>query len=276
MPSRTGGGLTVSVVIPVKDDSGPLRRCLAALSTQTVLPDEIVVVDNNSSDSSADVARSAGATVVRCEAPGIPAASATGYDAASGEIILRLDADCVPDPAWVESYADAFMRRPDIAAFTGRARFGDGPHPLRTPLAAVYLGAYRAVVVPTLGHLPLFGSNMGMRRSAWRAVSAKVHRDNGMHDDLDLSFHLGDRHRIRSLHAPIAISMRPFASARSFAFRIGNGFRTVVRHWPEDFPPVRWMRRLLLRVGFADRVRSLRHREPMGREPMDRHDEVPA
>ena len=73
---------TVSVVIPVRDDAEMLARCLAALAAQTRPADEIVVVDNGSSDDSASVARSAGARVVAEATPGIPQAASTGYDAA--------------------------------------------------------------------------------------------------------------------------------------------------------------------------------------------------
>ena len=58
-----------------------------------------------------------------------------------------------------------------------------------------------------------------------------------------------DFHRIRRLpRTEMGISMRPFGSARSFARRIARGFRTVLRHWPEDFPPVRWVRLSLRRI----------------------------
>ncbi len=256
--------LVVSVVIPVKDDAAELERCLRALRLQTRAPDEIVVVDNGSSDASAQVARTAGARVIRCDWPGIPAASSAGYDAATGDIILRLDADGVPSRDWVHVFATAFTRRPDVAVFTGGARFTDGPRRLRKGLAAAYLGAYTAATVPALGHLPLFGSNLGFRRDAWRSVRGHVHRrDPELHDDLDLAFHLGERHRIRFLPgAAMGISMRPFAPGAAFGRRIARGFRTVVVHWPDDFPPMRWvrllLRRALRRLGVPPRRRSPR------------------
>jgi len=236
--------LTVSVVIPVKDDAGVLVRCLDALAAQTRLPDETIVVDNGSTDGSAEIARRSGARVVECVRPGIPAASALGYDAATGAVILRLDADCVPDPTWVEMIVEAFGRRPDVAAFTGGARFVDGPRMLRRPLASVYLTAYTLVTAPALGHRPLFGSNVALRRDAWNEVRSSVHRhDPSLHDDFDLAFHLGENHRIRRLpEAAMGMSMRPFASLSGFARRIGGGFRTVTVHWPHDFPPHRWRR----------------------------------
>ncbi len=249
-PTPAGPRPTVSVVIPVKDDAELLDRCLRALHRQTQAADEIIVVDNGSADSSAAVATSRGAQVVRCDEPGIPAASARGYDAATGDLILRLDADCLPAETWVATMTAAFVRHPRVSVFSGAARFVDGPRALRTPLAAAYLLAYAAATVPALGHLPVFGSNLAFRRSAWRSISAHVHRDDPeLHDDLDVAFHFGERHRIRYLSdAPMGMSMRPFRDAHAFARRFRRGFRTVTVHWPDDFPPVRWVRLSLRRI----------------------------
>ncbi|PZU31772.1 MAG: glycosyl transferase family 2, partial [Actinomyces sp.] len=49
-----------------------------------------------------------GARVLRCVEPGIPAAASTGYDAARSDLILRLDADCEPDPHWIATVVSAF------------------------------------------------------------------------------------------------------------------------------------------------------------------------
>ncbi|MFJ4255269.1 glycosyltransferase [Microbacterium sp. NPDC090003] len=241
--------LTTSVVIPVKDDAALLAVCLAALARQTTPPGEIVVVDNGSQDASADVARAAGARVIACPDPGIGAAAATGYDAARGEVILRLDADCVPGEGWVSEVSRAFAAADDVAAFTGRAHFTDGPNALRAPLAAVYLGAYAAVTGLALGHRPLFGSNLAFRRDAWLAVRDQVHRhDPEVHDDLDLAFHLGAEHRIRALPGlSMGMSMRPFTGGR-FGRRVHRGMRSVLVHWPHDFPPFRWGRMLAHRT----------------------------
>ena len=248
---------TVSVVIPVKDDAVMLRRCLRALAEQTEPPDEIVVVDNGSRDDSADVAHAAGARVVECAATGIPAAAATGYDHATGDLVLPLDADSLPAPTWIADLCRDFARRPDIAVLTGGAHFVDGPRALRRPLAATYLGLYALLGFAALGHLPLFGSNLAFRRTAWRSVSTEVHRaDAEVHDDFDLAFHLGGRHRIAySRRADMGISMRPFDDRRAFGTRIARGFHTVVSHWPDELPHRRVARRLR-RTGRHDLTRA--------------------
>ncbi|MGP6177145.1 glycosyltransferase family 2 protein [Microbacterium sp. A196] len=234
----------ITVVIPVKNDAVELARCLSALRLQTRLADEIIVVNNASSDASAKVAIAAGVTVIECSEPGIPAASSRGYDLSAGDLILRLDADCVPPTSWVEHVEAAFADHPDVAAFTGGAYFIDGPRPLRAVLSRIYLLAYVLAAAPALGHRPLFGSNFAMRREAWHAIRSAVHRhDPELHDDLDLSFHLGEHHPVGRLGGePMGISMRPFRSVISFRRRMYRGFRTVLVHWPHDFPPSRWYR----------------------------------
>ncbi|WP_144873047.1 glycosyltransferase family A protein [Microbacterium sp. 1.5R] len=241
------GYVRTTVVIPVKDDAPLLARCLRALAAQTVPPDEVVVVDNASSDDSAAIALAAGARVVFCATPGIPAAASTGYDSAQGELILRLDADCVPAPTWVAEVRDAFSSAEEVAAFMGRAHFTDGPRALRAPLALLYLGAYAAMTGMALGHLPLFGSNLAFRRSAWEHVKDHVHReDSEVHDDLDLAFHLGAAFTIARLPgSSMGMSMRPLTQG-AFGRRVHRGFRSVTVHWPDDFPPRRW-RRLVAR-----------------------------
>ncbi len=250
---------TISVVIPVKDDAALLVRCLSALDAQHSPGDEIIVVDNGSSDDSIAVALAAGARVLTCPDPGVGAAAAMGYDAARGDLILRLDADCEPDPDWISTVVAAFSRDEDVAAFTGSARFIDGPAILRAPLARLYLGAYAAVLGVTLGHSPLFGSNLAFRRDAWATVRDTVHRDDpDLHDDLDLAFHLGEDHRIGILPgSTMGMSMRPFTEGE-FGRRVYRGFRSVLVHWPRDFPPVRWARLVARRDRRRSTMRPMR------------------
>src|SRR5690554_7959832 len=93
---------TISVVIPAKDDAEFLDRCLFSLSIQTRPADEIIVVDNNSTDDTAAVARRHGVEPILETQPGITAAASAGYDAASGDIIARCDTDSRLPADWLE------------------------------------------------------------------------------------------------------------------------------------------------------------------------------
>lgn len=258
--SRRAATLSVSVVIPAKDDAEMLRRCLSALAHQSLAPREIIVVDNGSTDRTRAVAREAGVRLLAQSEPGILAASAAGYDAAEGEIIARLDADCVPAADWLARVIEVFARDETVDAVAGPARSVDGPRRLRVFLPRIYLAAYFGTLFPALGHVPLFGSNMAMRRTAWSTISAEVHRhDPLVHDDLEVAFHLGERHRIRYVqHLPMGMSSRPFDGLSSWGLRIHRGFHTVIIHWPRQLPPLRWARRAARSgTGRAARLRAL-------------------
>lgn len=236
--------VTVGVVIPARDDAVMLERCLRALREQTRCPDEIVVVDDGSLDATAAVAASFGARVVSLRGEGIPAASAAGYDAAETDVICRLDADSVPPADWIAAMVGLLEADPGLVAVSSGARAVDGPRRGRILVPRMYLAAYRAVLTPTLGHPPLFGSSLVLRSSAWRAVRDAVHRDDPfLHDDMDLSFHLGLEGRIAFRpDVTVGMSWRSFRGFRSGLRRVHRGFHTVVTHWPDDFPPRRWAR----------------------------------
>lgn len=235
----------VSVVIPVKDDAEHLARCLRALAAQTVAPVEVLVVDDSSVDDSARVAASFGARVLTHSGAGIPASSACGYDAACAEVIARLDADSIPPSDWIERVLGRFEDE-TVDAVTGPGRFvGFGP--AAQLLARVgYMDAYFVLMGLALAHWPLFGSDFAMRREAWLAVADRVHREDGrVHDDVDLSVHLGMRHRIvldRSL--ALGVSGRPFADPIGMLRRFDRAFYTLHRHGTAAWPAVRWRRRV--------------------------------
>lgn len=85
--------LTASVVIPAFDEEDYIEPILTALKQQTVTPDEIIiVVDQRSSDATADIAAKNGARVVY-SAPGKLTAKNTGASYAQGDLIVFLDAD---------------------------------------------------------------------------------------------------------------------------------------------------------------------------------------
>ncbi|MDW8072525.1 MAG: glycosyltransferase, partial [Anaerolineae bacterium] len=62
---------------------------------------EVIVVDDGSTDESAEIALRLGARVIRQPHRGAAAARNTGIAAARGEIVLFTDADCIPTPDWI-------------------------------------------------------------------------------------------------------------------------------------------------------------------------------
>ncbi|WP_318241202.1 glycosyltransferase family 2 protein [Cellulomonas avistercoris] len=239
---RTGSA-TVSVVIPVRDDAQHLDACLALLGRQTRRPDEVVVVDNGSTDASALVARQHGARVVVEPRPGIPYAAAAGYDAARGDLILRLDADSRPGPDWV-AHAVRVLADPDVEAVSGAGRF-DLRGPGGALLAHAYLGAYYTLGHLAAGHPVIWGSSAAFRADAWRRVREHITRSGDVHDDLDLAMALGpDARVIVDRTWRVGVSARSLRPGRQWVRRFGRAFRTLRRQWDVMPPWERWRVRL--------------------------------
>ncbi len=244
---------SVSVVVPVLDDAEHLARCLAALTAQTRPADEVVVVDNGSTDDSADVARAAGATVLHESVRGIARASARGYDHASGDVLVRLDADSVPPPEWIAT-ALALLGRPGVVAVTGPGRPSDGGRVVRRVWGALYMGPYFGLMWSALGRPPVFGSATAMHRSTWLAVRSRVHRDDPeVHDDVDLSMAFDPAWRVTADTAlTVEVSTRPFSGPTSVLRRTRRAFHTFRVNGRRANPVRRWARRS--RVALRSRV----------------------
>ncbi|MCX5953432.1 MAG: glycosyltransferase family 2 protein [Cyanobacteria bacterium] len=106
-----GAGSRVSVLIPARDEESTLPHLLEALSQQRFRPHEVIVIDDHSSDRTADVALEWAATlpITVVQPPalatgwcGKPWALHHGVIASSGEVLVFLDADTEPGPEFLD------------------------------------------------------------------------------------------------------------------------------------------------------------------------------
>ena len=212
-----------------------LARCLTALAAQTRPAHEIIVVDNGSTDDTATVARTHGAHVVAEPLRGIFPATSAGFDAATGDILARLDADSVPPTDWLARIEAAFAVDTALGFLSGPGGFYGSTRLVHWLAETLYIGGYVWFVSLVLGHPPLFGSNLALRNEAWRRIRGSVHRDlREIHDDFDLAIHVEPDQGVRfDRTLRVGVSARPFASFSGFARRIDWAFGTLRLNWRE-------------------------------------------
>jgi glycosyltransferase involved in cell wall biosynthesis len=117
----------ISVVIPCYNSASFLQQALQSVRDQTRAVDEVIVIDDASTDNSAELAREAKVTLISLDTNvGPGAARNRGIAAASGDLIAFLDADDYWIPTHIEEVVGLLERYPDgEVAFSRIRRFGD-------------------------------------------------------------------------------------------------------------------------------------------------------
>lgn len=110
--------VTVSVVVPVRNEARVISRCLSSLTAQHYPEDkyEILVVDDHSSDDTARIVQTFVDNHAGVKVKLLPLAAESGkkqaihhaVQHATGKLILCTDADCQHPPAWIRAMADCF------------------------------------------------------------------------------------------------------------------------------------------------------------------------
>ena len=183
--------MKISIVIPVYNEAEQLGLCLKAISCQTITPLEVIVVDNNSTDETAAVARSFDfVTLIEEPKQGVIHARTTGFNAAKGEIIARIDADSVLPSDWLEA-VEKVLSDSTVDAVSGVAQYYNVA--AARLFNAIDLFFRRRLSWQLKDRVYLWGANMAIRRSAWRKVRPHLCHTGGLHEDYDIAIHLQEQ-----------------------------------------------------------------------------------
>ena len=222
----------VSVVVPAYNEEKYLPQVLPAIKKQTYPNFEIIVIDNNSTDKTSEVARKYADRVVFESEQGMIPARQRGFLEARGEIIARTDADTIPSENWLMEFYKVFEKNPSVVAVTGPARYIDAGK--LTNILSFY-GFTIALYVSRIlmGHHQLNGPNFAVRAEIAKKVKPHMN-DKDVHEDMDLSCHISCYGDIVYLpHLAMRSSARRFKnSPLSFFEYAYRSIKTILLHHP--------------------------------------------
>lgn len=180
--------MTISVVIPAYNEEKHISACLQSLMQQEVRPDEIIVVDNNSTDNTAKIAHAFFVTVVSEPIQGMIPARNRGFNEAKYDIIARTDSDTILPKDWIKKIKNNFENN-EVDGVTGPFYYGDFLFKT-TFFSKLYL-----FIVSRMVHTPiLFGPNLAITKKIWEKIKDDVCLDDKVvHEDIDLSIHLAKK-----------------------------------------------------------------------------------
>jgi glycosyltransferase involved in cell wall biosynthesis len=161
---------TLSIIIPAYNEERYIRKCLeSVVRCRTDAVKEVIVVDNASTDRTAEVASSfPGIQVMKETRKGTGFARQRGYNAATGDVLVFLDADSTIDKAWLERIEEIFLARPHMACLTGPYRFDVAPCSVRV-IAWLYWRLLAFPLSKITGKVAVAG-NMAILHSALERI----------------------------------------------------------------------------------------------------------
>jgi GT2 family glycosyltransferase len=181
----------ISVIVCSFNGARTIRECCKALTRLDYLDYEVIVVDDGSTDGTAEIAREYGFRVISTENRGLSSARNTGLAVASGEIVAYVDDDAYPDPHWLRFLAEGF-KRADLAALGGP----NIPPPQDGLVAQCVANAPGGPIHVLLSdteaeHIP--GCNMAFRVAALRELGGFDTQFRVAGDDVDVCWRVLER-----------------------------------------------------------------------------------
>src|SRR6266481_2039815 len=207
LPPALRGTPRASVVVPAYNAAATLPACLASIAHLNYPDYETIVVDDGSTDSTADIAKSAktaGIRTLRLEHRGLAAARNAGLEAATGRIVAFIDADAEADSDWLYHLVETIIRCDAEAA--GGQNFPPGVDSMIASAIAAAPGEPREVRMGADKLAQLCGCSMAVEKSKFDTPDLFDPQFDAAGDDVDFSWRMRDR-GLELAYAPGAIAI---------------------------------------------------------------------
>jgi O-antigen biosynthesis protein len=226
----------ISVVVCAYNSEKTLPACLAGLRSLEYSNYEVIVVNDGSTDRSAEIVNDFGFRLIDTENRGLANARNSGLEAATGEIVAYIDSDACPDPHWLSHLAISFMRSPHVG-IGGPNIPPAGESRLAECVAHSPGGPTHVLLSDRLAeHIP--GCNMAFRKEALDAIGGFDPQFRIAGDDVDICWQLQNQGATIGYSAGAVVWHHRRSSVKGYAkqqFEYGKAEALLERKWPERY-----------------------------------------
>lgn len=180
--------MKISIVIPAYNEEKYIENCLKSLKNQEEKADEIIVVDNRSTDKTSQICKKYTVKIIFEEKKGMAHARNKGFNSAKYEILARCDADTILPKDWIKRIKENFKKY-KIDALTGPCFFHD--FPLKYKNLSDNNIVLDLIKMLLNGRETMNGPNMALTKKIWDKVKKNVCTDDSkVHEDMDLALNI--------------------------------------------------------------------------------------
>jgi GT2 family glycosyltransferase len=229
----------ISVVVCTYNGSRTIRNCLDGCARLQYPDYEVIVVNDGSTDSTAEIVRGFNVRVINLPNGGLSRARNIGLDAATGEIIAYLDDDARPDEHWLRHLAHTFLSCDHVGAGGPNIVPIDDP-PFSQCVANSPGGPTHVLMTDTLAeHIP--GCNMAFRVRNLREVGGFDPRFRIAGDDVDVCWKLQARGWTLGFNPAAVVWHHRRHTIKAYwkqQVNYGRAEAMLERKWPEKYNSV--------------------------------------
>jgi len=178
------------IIVLAYNEEEYLGPCLESIKQQIYPPEEVIVVNNNSTDKTIKIARSFPfVQLLNEKEQGMIPARNAGFNVAKGDLLARIDADTRLPVDWVVRVHDILDTQVNTIRGVSGPQYlyavsNKTTRKILSDITSKY--GFFGISKLLLGHETLFGSNMVITKKAWQKVKKEVCHDSyEVHEDID-------------------------------------------------------------------------------------------
>ena len=254
--------LTCTVIIPARNEEAHIKACVQSVKNSIVTHKpggQLMVIDDHSTDGTADIATRSGASVVSLnQQGGKKTALNHGVEESAHDLIICTDADCVVKKEWVPLMVSMYeINRPDFVTGPLLSRYKEDRLSAFQSLDALMMIATTANGIYRQSYFLANGANMSFTSSAYHQVGGmSSHSKYASGDDVFLaqSIAMQDPHKVKYCkHRSASVTTEPLSSWNSL-WSQRKRWATKTKHYPA-YSPVKiqayvFIIHLVILVGF--------------------------